>query len=160
MTTGPVLQSGPPVRDLVRSVVADLAPDELPLVEGLCRFDDATVVRRLSRTGERHKPLGFGLGEVAALVTSVVWLVLDGVAQRTAEATATRISGGVTAMMRLLVLRRRSAPAVRAPPLTQEQLTAVRALVLAASEQRGLEPAQAEAIADAVVARLVPADEL
>ncbi|MFC8715712.1 hypothetical protein ACFUCQ_38265 [Streptomyces sp. NPDC057197] len=37
------------MRDLVRSVVADLAPDELPLVEGLCRFDDATVVRRLSR---------------------------------------------------------------------------------------------------------------
>ncbi|MFB6710103.1 hypothetical protein ACFCW6_36045 [Streptomyces sp. NPDC056333] len=153
-------RSGPLVRDLVRSVVADLAPDELPLVEGLCRFDDATVVRRLSRRGGRHKPLGFGFAEVAALVTPVVWLVLDGVAQRTAESTATRISEGVTAMMRRLVPRRRPVPAAGVPPLTREQLAAVRALVLAASEQRGLETAQAEAIADAVVARLVLADEL
>ncbi|MCX5441215.1 hypothetical protein [Streptomyces sp. NBC_00063] len=151
---------GPLVRDLVRSVVADLAPDELPLVEGLCRFDDATVVRRLSRRGGRQEPLGFGFGEVAALVTPVVWLVLDGVAQRTAESTATRISEGVTAMVRRLVPRRRPVPAAGVPPLTREQLAAVRALVLAASEQRGLETAQAEAIADAVVARLVLADEL
>ncbi|MEK8143418.1 hypothetical protein NKH18_18810 [Streptomyces sp. M10(2022)] len=35
------------VRDLVRSVIAALAPEELPLVDGLRRFDDATVVRRL-----------------------------------------------------------------------------------------------------------------
>ncbi|MFG2596582.1 hypothetical protein [Streptomyces sp. NPDC048462] len=153
-------RSGPLVRDLVRAVVADLAPDELPLVDGLCRFDDATVVRRLSRRGGRREPLGFGFGEVAALVTPVVWLVLDGVAQRTAESTATRISEGMTAMVRRLVPRRRPAPAAGVPPLTREQLAAVRALVLAAGEQRGLETVRAEAIADAVVARLVLADEL
>lgn len=153
-------RSGPLVRDLVRSVVADLAPDELPLVEGLCRFDDATVVRRLSCKGRRHEPLGFGFGEIAALVTPVVWLVLDGVAQRTAESTATRISERVTAMVRRLVPRRRPAPAARVAPLTREQLMAVRALVLTVSEQRGLDAVQAEAVADAVVARLFLADEL
>ncbi|GAA2997626.1 hypothetical protein JCM13580A_42590 [Streptomyces drozdowiczii] len=148
------------VRDVVRSVVMDLAPDELPLVEGLCRFGDATVVRRLRRGGGgRHTPLGFGVGEAAALVAPVVWLVLDGVAQRTAESTATRISEGVTAMMRRLVPRRRPVPAAGIPPLTREQLAAVRAQVLATSRQRGLETAQAEAIADAVVARLVLAEE-
>lgn len=149
----------PPVRDLVRSVVAELAPDELPLVEGLCRFDDATVVRRLSRRGGRREPLGFGLGEVAALVTPVVWLVLDGVAQQTAETTATRITEGMTAMMRRLLPGRRPVRAVRMEPLTREQLVTVRAHVLAASEQRGLARARAEGIADAVVARLVLSDE-
>ncbi|GAB1331580.1 hypothetical protein ACE1SV_59190 [Streptomyces sennicomposti] len=153
-------RSGPLVRDLVRSVVSDLAPDELLLVEGLCRFDDVTVVRRLSRGGGRHKPLGFGFGEVAALVTPVVWLVLDGVAQRTAEATARRISEGVTAMMRRLVPRRRPVAVAAVPPLTREQLAAVHALILATSEQRRLESTLAEALADAVVARLVLADEL
>ncbi|MGW0513628.1 hypothetical protein ACWD1W_31050 [Streptomyces olivaceoviridis] len=39
-------------------------------------FDDATVVRRLGGRSRRSDTLGFGLGEVAALVTPVVWLAL------------------------------------------------------------------------------------
>lgn len=63
-------------------VVAEVAPEELPLVAGLAGFDDATAVRRLGGRGRRRETLGFGLGEVAALVTPVVWLVVDHTAQR------------------------------------------------------------------------------
>lgn len=96
------------VRDVVRSVVETLAPEELFLVEGLRRFDDATVVRRLSRGGGRREPLGFGIGEVAALVTPVVWLVLDEVAQRMVATTVDRASRGATGLVRRLF--RRPAP--------------------------------------------------
>ncbi|MFF4381210.1 hypothetical protein [Kitasatospora sp. NPDC001547] len=140
------------VRDVVRSVVEDLAPDELFLVEGLRRFDDATVVRRLSRGAGRREPLGFGIGEVAALVTPAVWLVLDEVAQRMVAATVDRASRGAAGLLRR-VLRRR-APVAEIRPLSREQLVEVRALVLAACEQRGLVPERAEEVADAVVARL------
>ncbi|MFF2544061.1 hypothetical protein ACFVUY_16005 [Kitasatospora sp. NPDC058063] len=140
------------VRDVVRSVVETLAPEELFLVEGLRRFDDATVVRRLSRGGGRHEPLGFGIGEVAALVTPVVWLVLDEVAQRMVATTVDRASRGATGLVRRLF--RRPAPAAELQPLTQEQLVEVRALLLTAGEQRGLAPDLTEEIADRVVARL------
>ncbi|MFE3139083.1 hypothetical protein [Streptomyces scopuliridis] len=144
------------VRDLVRSVVAALAPEELPLVDGLRRFDDATVVRRLSGRGGRREPLGFGIGEIAVLVTPVVWLVLDGVAQRLEAVTAEHVERVLTGALRRLF--RRPAPAVEVPPLTRGQLAEVRVLVLAAAEQRGLLSGRAEEIADAVVARLALAD--
>ncbi|XQE77890.1 hypothetical protein ACN24L_02450 [Streptomyces microflavus] len=146
-----------PVRDLVRSVVASVAPEELPLVEGLCRFDDVTVTRRLGRKDGRREPLGFGIGEVAALVTPVVWLVLDGVAQHMVDTTVTHTSQGVRGVMRRLLRRPASVAAVSA--LTRNQLVQVRALILAAAQQRGLPAERADEIADAVVARLALSDE-
>ncbi|MCX4967130.1 hypothetical protein OHA98_20520 [Streptomyces sp. NBC_00654] len=146
-----------PVRDLVRSVVASVAPEELPLVEGLRRFDDATVTRRLSRRGKRREPLGFGIGEVAALVTPVVWLVLDGVAQHMVATTVTNASQRVTGMTRRLLRRPASVAVVSA--LTRDQLVQVRALILAAAQQRGLPAERADELADAVVARLALFDE-
>ncbi|MFE3515481.1 hypothetical protein [Streptomyces sp. NPDC059166] len=145
-----------PVRDLVRSVVAAVSPAELPLIEGLCRFDDATVVRRLRHGGGRREPLGFGIGEVAALATPVVWLVLDGVAQQFATTTAANISTRLSGMARRL--SRRPAPITTVPALTREQMIQVRAQVLATAQQRGLPAERAEEIADAVVARLVLSD--
>ncbi|MGW7188065.1 hypothetical protein [Streptomyces sp. NPDC054838] len=136
--------------------MAALAPEELPLVDGLRHFDDATVVRRLSRGGGRREPLGFGIGEVAALIAPVVWLVLDGVAQQMAVRAEERASRSVTSMVRRLL--RRPAPVAEVPALTREQLADVRARVLAVAGQRGLPPGRAEEIADAVVARLILSD--
>ncbi|MGW6534760.1 hypothetical protein ACWGBV_00795 [Streptomyces sp. NPDC055051] len=145
------------VRDLVRSVVASVAPEELPLVDGLRRFDDATVTRRLSRKEGRREPLGFGIGEVAALVTPVVWLVLDGVAQHMVASTVTRTSRRAKGIARRLFRRPASVAAV--PALTRDQLVHVRALILATAQQRGFSAERADEIADAVVARLALSDE-
>lgn len=144
------------VRDLVRSVVAGVAPDELPLVDGLRRFDDATVVRRLSGRGRRREPLGFGFGEIAVLVTPVVWLVLDEVAQRMATGTVNWAVRAARAALRRLL--RRPAPAAEVPPLTREQLAEVRARVLVVAEQRGLSRRRSVEIADALVAQLALSD--
>lgn len=146
------------VRDVVRSTVASVAPEELPLVDGLRRFDDATVVRRLNGRGRRREPLGFGIGEIAMLVTPVVWLVLDGVAQRMLTETVDRAAQGATGALRRLL--RRPTPAAEVPPLTREQLAGVRALTVAAATQRGLSAGRAEEIADALVARLALTVEL
>ncbi|ALC22461.1 hypothetical protein ACH46N_24155 [Streptomyces pristinaespiralis] len=144
------------VRDLVRSVVAGLAPEELPLVDGLRRFDDATVVRRLSGRAERREPLGFGAGEIVMLVTPVVWLVLDEVGRRVLTGTVDAGEQRVRAALRRVF--RRSAAPVEVPPLTREQMAEVRALVLAAAEKRRLSRRRAEEIADAVVAELALSD--
>ncbi|MGW3952829.1 hypothetical protein ACWEKM_18310 [Streptomyces sp. NPDC004752] len=42
---------------------------------GLLELDDATAVRRLNGHRQWREPLGFGVGEIAVLVTAVVWLV-------------------------------------------------------------------------------------
>ncbi|WP_232246673.1 hypothetical protein [Kitasatospora mediocidica] len=137
---------------MVRDVVAETAPTELVLVDGLTRFDDATAVRRLRPQGGRREPLGFGLGEIVTLVTPVVWLALDETAKKLAEsAVDAGVKGGRAVFRR--VLRRPAAPAV-IPPLTPGQLAEVRARVLETASHRGVAAERAEAIADAVVARL------
>ncbi|MFC4015201.1 hypothetical protein ACFOY2_48865 [Nonomuraea purpurea] len=141
------------VRDLVHDVVAQVAPEELPLVAGLAGFDDATVVRRLGGRGRRRETLGFGLGEVAALVTPVVWLAVNHVAQRLVETGVDAGAGKARSALRKLL--RRPAEPVMVPPLTREQLAEVRESVLEVAARRGLEEERASAIADAVVARLV-----
>ncbi|MFC5720965.1 hypothetical protein ACFP1Z_12385 [Streptomyces gamaensis] len=145
---------GTTVRDVVRDVVSEVAPEELPLVTALFRFDDATVVRRLGRTGGRREPLGFGLGEVATMVAPVVWLVLDEAARKLAGAAVDGAAAkGKTALRKVLRTRRRQPP-VAVPALTREQLADIQARVLETAARRGLDSARAEAIADAVVARL------
>ncbi|MFH9659657.1 hypothetical protein ACH4NF_17990 [Streptomyces sp. NPDC017248] len=141
------------VRDVVRDVVAELAPEELPLVAGVAGFDDATVVRRLGSRRRRSDTLGFGFGEVAALVTPVVWLALNQAAQ---QLVGTAVDSGVgRARAALRRLSRRPAEAVTVPPLSREQLALVRQSVLTTAARHGLEEERATRIADAVLTRLV-----
>ncbi|BDM74907.1 hypothetical protein HEK616_83940 (plasmid) [Streptomyces nigrescens] len=137
---------------MVRDVVAEVAPEELPLVAGLAWLDDATAVRRLrSRVLRRDSPLGFGLGD-AALVTPVVWLGVDQAAQQLVGAAADSAASRARSALRKLF--RKPAEAVTVPPLPREQLAQVRESVLEMAAQRGLEEERASTIADAVVARL------
>lgn len=145
------------VRDVVREVVTETAPEELLLMNDLARFDDAAVVRRLRRRGGRREPLGFGLSEIAALVTPVVWLVLDQMAKKAAGTAVDGMATGAKAVLHA-VFRRKSAP-VAIPPLTPGQLAEVRKRVLETAAHRGLEQERATAIADAVVARLALSDD-
>ncbi|MFE9258209.1 hypothetical protein [Streptomyces sp. NPDC006879] len=140
------------VRDVVRDVVAEVAPEELPLVAGLSGFDDARVVRRLSGRSRRRETLGFGLGEIAALVTPVVWLAVDQAAQRIVGAAVDGTVSRAGSVLRKL-LRKSDGP-VMVPALTREQLADVRKSVLEMAVQRGLGQERALTIADAVVARL------
>jgi hypothetical protein len=141
------------VRDVVRAVVAEVASEELPVVEGLLRLDDDTVLRRLRRRSRPSEPLGFGLGEVVALATPVLWLVLDEAGRRKVGAAV----GGTEKRTWVLwrkVFRRRPAPAT-VPPLTREQIAEVRQRVLELAAQYGVEQPKAVALADAMVTRLV-----
>ncbi|MFC9228663.1 hypothetical protein ACFTZI_06770 [Streptomyces decoyicus] len=148
------------VRDIVRDVVAATAPDEMVLLEGLLRSDDDSAVARLSGRRRSREPLGFGLHEVTALVTPVVWLVLDEAARKVVGAAVT---GAATRSRTLLrrISRRPAAPTVM-PPLTPDQLESVRLRVLELGAESGLEPGTVTALAERVVARLVlrPPDQL
>jgi hypothetical protein len=152
-TTGSV---GSRVRDVVRCVVCEVAPDELPIVDGLCQFDNATVVRHLTGRGRRREPLGFGVDELAVLATPVVWLAVDEAAKRAAGMAVDTGATRVAALWRRL-FRRRPGPATVAP-LTREQLAAVHESVLRMARQRGVSERRAADIAAAVVAGLVLAD--
>lgn len=142
---------GVEVRTVVRDVVAEVAPEELPILAGLAGFDDDTVVARFGRRA-RDEPLGFGLDELAVLVTPTVWLAVDQAARRFGTAAADGAAGGLKAAVRRIA-RRKKAPVV-VPALTPEQLAGVRRQVVESAVRLGFKEQRAMVIADSVVARL------
>lgn len=140
------------MRQVVRDVIAEQAPEELALLDGMASLDDTEITRVLRRSRERRDPLGFGVTEVAALVTPVVWLVLNEVAQRGAAAAVDGAGRQGLAWWRRL--RGRPSPTVEVPALSPPQLKEVRGKVRARALAAGLPADQAEALADAVVSGL------
>jgi hypothetical protein len=149
------------LRDTVRDVVAVRAPEELALLEGFGALSDDEVTRLLRGRGWRgNGPLGFGLPEVATLVTPVVWLVLDKVSTAAAEAAAEDTTRGLGRLARRL-LRRRSRRPRSIPRLTPEQLNLVHAQTVDHARAAHLDEDAARALADAVISRLArTTDEL
>ncbi|MFI0467975.1 hypothetical protein ACH347_28175 [Saccharopolyspora sp. 5N102] len=144
--------AGTRVRDAVRAIVAEVAPEELPLVDGLRRFDDEAAVARLARGGNAREPLGFGLEEIVALVTPVVWIVLDEAVRKAVGDAVDGASGGLRKAWRKVT--RRSSEPLSVPALTTEQIADVRRRVFEMAEKTGLDPERAEVLADRVVAQL------
>jgi hypothetical protein len=143
------------LRDLiVSSVVAKLAPEELPLVEALHGLDDEMALQQLTTRRSRREPLGFGVEPVGALLTPVLWVAVDQAVRRVVDSAAKR-AGKAKPGWRLLPGRRRSLEPAGVPALSREQLQIVEQCVLEAAQQARLSQDRGARIADSVVRRLI-----
>jgi hypothetical protein len=138
-------------------VVAEVAPDELAVAEGLRRLDPDSVRRRLLRRREPREPVGFGLGVVVPLMTSVSWIAIDEVVRHgvdeASDSLMRRLGAAVRGFFRHLL--RRPASEVTVPPLQPDQLAAVTRKIQQLAPAYGLSAEQALALSERVVARLV-----
>lgn len=141
------------VRDVVHSVIAEVAPEELPVVRGLAELDDETAVRLLGKKGAQDEPLGFGVDEIIVMVTPVVWLALDAAVQQVVDAAGDGAARGLRAALRKTFRRSGSRPRL-IPALTPDQLAEVREQVIGAASERGITDERATTIGDTVVRRL------
>jgi hypothetical protein len=108
-----------PVRDVVRAVVDSQAGYELAYFSRLARFDDSWALWRLRRRRGRDEPLGFGLGEMATLVTPVVWIAVNEAAREFGSAAGDGMFVGLRALGRRLLRRKPKKATI--PRLTQQQ---------------------------------------
>jgi hypothetical protein len=116
-------------------VVERAAPEELPMVEGLGDLDDATVVTRLSRTGPRDERLGFGLEDLAVLVSPVLYIVLDQAVRKIVDDSLDGARRGLPGLLRRW---RRQPPTPPVPELSAEQIAQIRDQVAALAKERGV----------------------
>jgi hypothetical protein len=140
------------VREVVHDVVADVAPEELPVLAGLSRLDDDEALRRLTRRRRPREPLGFGIDTIATLATAIAWVAVLESVKRMVQPAADGLSRGIGTRLRRL-FRRRSAPTV-VPVLTPEQLAEIHRRVLELAEQNGFGADRATVLAERLVARL------
>ncbi|WP_037826156.1 hypothetical protein [Streptomyces sp. NRRL B-1347] len=147
--------SGQTVREVVRDILVEQAPREVKLLDGMAALSDGQITRVFRRSRTRRDPLGFGAAEVLALVAPVVWLVVNEVAQRSAATAVDGASRWGGAWLRRV--RRLPDPPTEVPALSCGQLEAVHRKVVERAQASGVEAGAAEALADAVVARLAMA---
>jgi hypothetical protein len=140
-------------RDVVRDVIAQVAHEELPLVDRLCRLDDERVVRLLTKRRRGRDLLGFGVDEVVALASPVVWVVVNEAAKRFANSAITGGAEATKGGLRKLFRRTKAASVV--PPLTREQIGEVWRQTMDSALRNGMDEERARRIADCVAGRLV-----
>ncbi|MFD7295256.1 hypothetical protein ACFV9W_18400 [Streptomyces sp. NPDC059897] len=136
------------VRDVVRDVVAEVAPDEVLLLDRLANLDEGRVTRLFARSVEDSEPIECGHVDVTAPVTPVLWLALDEAARGTTCKAARRKP------LVYHLFRRPPQPPPELRCRTAAQLDAVRHLVHAHAHAARLGEDAAQALADSVAARL------
>jgi hypothetical protein len=141
------------VRVVVRAVVAQTAPEELPLLDAVCDRcgDDAAALRMLARRRRRHDPLSFGLEAYIPLAAPIVWAVLDQMVRTGVDGAMPRFR----AALRRLRPRRRPDDTPSVPELTPEQVAVVREKIRSRAEAAGMETERAQALADRVAVELL-----
>ena len=139
---------GRAVRDIVHSVIDSQAGRELPYFTRLARTGDSWVLWRLRHRRGRDEPLGFGLGEMATLITPVVWISLNESARKFGSAAGDGMFAGLRALVRRLLRRKPRLATV--PPLTDEQRERVRDAVRQELLNRKFREQRAVDIANAV----------
>jgi hypothetical protein len=149
------------VGEIVRDVIAEAAPAELLVVDGLRQLDPDTVRKRLRSRRQSRDPVGFGLDVVVPLMTPVAWIAVDELVRRFVDdasgSLAGRIGKALSTVARRVTHRPRAEVTATAtvPPLSPSQLEEVRRRVLELAPKYYLTSGDAEALADRVVARLV-----
>jgi hypothetical protein len=147
--------------ELARAGVSALASDELPFFDAMCREYERDPEHALTPK-QRDDPLGFGVGEVAVLITPIALRVarevLESLATPAAEASKrglARLGDSVRRLIRRL--RGKAAKPTRPRPaqLTEAQLARVRRVAQSSAEASGLPSDRASLLANAVVGRLV-----
>jgi hypothetical protein len=140
------------VGDVVRDVIAQVAPEELPLVDRLRPLGDRAAVRMLSGRKHTRDLLAFGIDEIVVLASPVLWIVVsEAVAHFTDRAIT---GGGRAARSGLRRLFRRAPVDQEIPPLDREQIAGIRAQVLDSALRSGMDADRAAIVADAVAGRL------
>ncbi|BDT91812.1 MULTISPECIES: hypothetical protein [Nocardia] len=133
-----------------RSVVAEHAPEELPL------FDATAAAYAARRRGPSpDELLGFGVGAVEAVVTVAVLAATKGAVDALLEYSGKRTARGLRS--RLPWRRRREA--VPSEPLTAEQLNTTRDAARRAILAYGMTDQQANLLAGAIIGELAAPED-
>lgn len=148
----PIASQGDSIRDIIREVVAEVAPDELPIVDGLAMIDHAHAVRQMRKRPRKQEHLGFGLGEVAVLVTPILWLALNEAAKQIVGDTV-KMTGNRLKAATIRIFGKAAGPATL-PAMNEKQREALRQEVITSALEKGLPRERAYELADALISRI------
>jgi hypothetical protein len=143
------------VSDVARDVLAEIAPDELPIFQAASKayFADPKAVAKQAKS--KDSMLGMGPDSVTLLTPAVLHVVTEVcifLAPVATEVAKSALAEGATEVFKGIFRRYGS----KSPPvLTPEQIQMVQAKVRAEAKKMRLPGNQAEILTNAVIAQLV-----
>ena len=147
------------IADLARDIVAQTAPQELPLFRATSAAYFKNPARALKSQAGKDEVLGFGVGEAVVMLTpsvliivnQVVAFVTSEVQKSVAEESSNLLSDLVRQMFKKFRPEREQKTP---PPLTPAQLANVHKLAYEEAGRLALPDAQAKLLADSIVGSL------
>jgi hypothetical protein len=158
-------QSQQLIADLAREIVAQTAPQEMPLFQATCTAYFKHPKRLQKSLQSKDEPLGFGVAETVSLFTPAVLVIVTEVftfiRTELQTAVAQESAGVIKQFVRSMFQKFRHQEEIQKsyplPALTSEQLAQVRLRAYEKARQLKLSEAHANLLADAVVGSLITA---
>lgn len=147
------------VAEVARDVLAEIAPQEMPIFPAASRayFADPAAVLEQSRS--KDNVLGFGTEALAVLFTPAVLLVLsetlEYLTRVATKATADGLTKEIPEAIKAMFKRFHSSPADTPSGLTREHIALIHGNILATAKKLRLPAEKAQSLANAVTAQLV-----
>jgi hypothetical protein len=150
------------VADLARDIIAQTAPQEMPLFRANSEAYFKDPDKTLAGQKGKDEMLGFGSGEVVVLLTpialtvvaEVVKFIVEEVKKSVKDESSSLISETVKKVFKKFRPEQKKDDKKTPPALTPEQLERVREIALQKARQLKLSEARAKLLADAVVGSL------
>jgi hypothetical protein len=147
------------IDDIARDVLADIAPQEVPMFTAVSKAYFADPGRALKKRRSGDAALGFGVDPLSILFTPIVLHILSELLEFLTDVAKKAVAAGLAhevqdvmqAMFKRFALSRPPVPS----PLGKAQLEVIHAKVLLAARNLQLPEDKVEAIANAVTAQLV-----
>jgi hypothetical protein len=143
------------VSEISRDIVAQIAPQELPIFQAVSAAYFANPAYALNNIHPKDDVLGFGIDPVTALITPIVLKVISEVFQFLLDVAKKAAEDGLEKELPIVIRKVFKKYNSSEPlPLTQEQILLIRGQVLKSAE-RLLSKDKAVSLANAVTVQLV-----
>lgn len=147
------------VVDIARDVIAEIAPQEIPIFPAATEAYFAKPAEALKQLRSKDSVLGFGMDSLAIVLTPAVLHILSKVFEFLTDIAKKAVEGGLSAEIGEVIkaMFKKSLPAEPTFPsvLTKEQIGIIHSNVLLAARKLRLPTGRAHALADAVTAQFV-----
>jgi hypothetical protein len=150
------------MNEVARDVLADIAPQELPIFPAVSKayFADPSVA--LNKLRSRDTALGLGMESLAILLTPIVLQILAQAFQILTEAAQKAVTDGLAKeipdAIKMMFKRFRASGPSMPPPVGKVQLDAIRAKIRLTAKEMQLPDDKIAVLINAVTAQLAIAD--
>jgi hypothetical protein len=143
------------ISDVTRTLVQQVAPQELPLLPSTATAYFRNPKRMLRGRLARDEMLGFGEGDAVSFLTPILLIAATNVVEFVAGGDGETRQGGISGWMRSMFKQPKTHEPASQPALSAERMAQARVIAVTTLREHNFPEAQVETVADSLVRQLM-----